>query len=255
MKLKTSLIVGVMFLAYYIFLLTIGGYSIINLIFLCAGILFLVIYYFDVKYERRRKINTYLKWRKRVLVSFFIVLSGILLIDATILIFAMNKNLNKTSCLMVLGAGLKGDKVSATLKTRLDGALQFIKNGDGYDFIVVSGGKGNDELISEAEAMRRYLVDNGVPNSKIVLEDESTSTFENFKFSKDVIVNQTGKYIEDVDVKVFTNSFHTMRSYFLGKRLGYDELSTYGTKTPFYLAPYYYFREILAMGKSIVFDK
>lgn len=255
MRVRLNLVFGIIFIAYYIFLLTITGYTTINLAFLLAGFVFLGIYYLDVKYERRRNIKKYLRWRKRVLVGISIILGGIILIDSTILIFAMNKDYKKAECVMILGAGLKGDKVSATLKTRLDGAIDFMNNGEGYDFIVVSGGKGSDELISEAEAMRRYLVDKGIPNSKILLEDKSTSTFENFKFSKDIITSHSGKYIEDINVKFFTNGFHTMRSYFLGKRLGYDELSAYGTKTPFYLAPYYYFREIFAMGKSIVFDK
>lgn len=255
MKIKRSLITGVIFLAYYVFLVIGVGASLINSIFLFVGLLFIGIYYFDIKYERKKHKNIYLKWRKKVIVLFSLVASFFVIVNGAMLIIAMDKNLEKTNVVMVLGAGLEGDKVSPTLKTRLDGAVKYIKETGGHDFILVSGGKGHDELVSEAEAMRRYLVDAGIPNEQIVLEDKSTSTYENFKFSKNIIENKTGKYIEDLDIKVFTNGFHCMRSYFLGKRLGYGELSTYGTPTPPSLTPYYYFREVFAFAKSIVFDK
>lgn len=255
MKIKWNLVLGVMFLGYYFFLAIGIGNSLINSILLFAGLILIGIYCFDLKYEKKRSKDTYLKWRKKVVVLFALVTSFFVIVNGAMLIIAMDKNLNKTDIVMVLGAGLEGDKVSPTLKTRLDGAIKYVKETGEHDFIIVSGGKGNDELISEAEAMRRYLVDAGIENEQIILEDKSTSTFENFKFSKEIIEKKTGKYIEDLDIKVFTNGFHCMRSYFLGKRLGYGQLSTYGTSTPPSLTPYYYFREVFALAKSIIFDK
>ncbi|MGL4452904.1 MAG: YdcF family protein [Sarcina sp.] len=255
MKIKWSLITGVTFLAYYLFLVIGIGGSLINSVFLFVGLMFLGIYYFDLKYENKRNKDIYLKWRGKIIVLFSIIASFFVIVNGAMWIIAMDKKIDKTNVVMVLGAGLEGDQVSPTLKTRLDGAIKYLKETQGYDFILVSGGQGHDELISEAEAMKRYLVNAGVPNEQIVLEDKSTSTYENFKFSKDIIEKKTGKYIEDLNIKVFTNGFHCMRSYFLGKRLGYGELSTYGTSTPPSLVPYYYFREVFAFAKSIMFDK
>ncbi|MGL5574532.1 MAG: YdcF family protein [Sarcina sp.] len=255
MKIKWSLITGVTFLAYYLFLVIGIGGSLINSVFLFVGLMFLGIYYFDLEYENKRNKDIYLKWRGKILVLFSIIASFFVIVNGAMWIIAMDKKIDKTNVVMVLGAGLEGDQVSPTLKTRLDGAIKYLKKTEGYDFILVSGGQGHDELISEAEAMKRYLVNAGVPNEQIVLEDKSTSTYENFKFSKDIIEKKTGKYIEDLNIKVFTNGFHCMRSYFLGKRLGYGELSTYGTSTPPSLVPYYYFREVFAFAKSIMFDK
>ena len=255
MRITKSFVAGATFLAYYLFLVIGVGASIINSVFLVVGLFFMGIHYLDIRNEGRRNNDVYMKWRKRALVLFTLAASFFVVVNGTMLIIAMDKDMDKTNVVMVLGAGLEGDKVSPVLKTRLDGAIDYVSKTDGYDFIIVSGGQGHDELISEAEAMRRYLVDAGIPNEQIVLEDKSTSTFENFKFSKDIIEDKTGKYIEDLDIKVFTNGFHCMRSYFLGKRLGYGELSTYGTSTPPSLTPYYYFREVFALAKSIVFDK
>ena len=252
---KKSLISGILVLAYYVFILFTTGVNIINFFVLLLGVILVSIYFLDIRYEKRRNIDIYMRWRKRVVRLIILAVSLVSIASFTMLIFGTNKNLDKTDVVMVLGAGLEGDKVSEMLKTRLDGAVDYVDKNKDYDFIIVSGGKGHDELISEAEAMRRYLVDKGIDNNKIILEDKSTSTFENFKFSKEIIESKTGLYIEDMDIKVFTNGFHTMRSYFLGKRLSYGTLSTYGTKTPYTLAPYYYFREIFAFAKSIVFDK
>ena len=252
---KKSLISGVLVLAYYVFIICTTGVNIINLCILLLGVILVSIYFLDLRYERRRNIDIYTKWRKKVVGLIVLAISLVSIASVTMLIFGMNKDYDKTDVVMVLGAGLEGDKVSQMLKTRLDGAIEYVNKNKDYDFIIVSGGQGHDELISEAEAMRRYLVDKGIDNNKIILEDESTSTFENFKFSKEIIEDKKGSDIEDLDIKVFTNGFHTMRSYFLGKRLRYGSLSTFGTKTPYTLAPYYYFREIFAFAKSIVFDK
>ncbi|MGL5634313.1 MAG: YdcF family protein [Sarcina sp.] len=254
-KSKGLLLLGFSFVAYYIFLLVILGFSYLTLPFIMVGLVFIVTSYYDNKYEKIRPSKFYEKWRKKILVLISLVIGLVVATNLTMLVFAMNKNQDKVECIMVLGAGLEGEQVSETLKSRLDGALDYIANVEEYGFILLSGGQGHDELISEAEAMRRYLVNKGIPNEKIVLEDKSTSTFENFKYSKSIIEEKTKKNIDEVSVKVFTNGFHCMRSYFLGKRLGYGELTMNGTKTPYYLAPYYYFREIFAMGKSIIFDK
>lgn len=255
MRKKWSLILGGVLIAYYLVLAMMIGISLISSILLAVGLIFIGIYYFDLKYDRRRDKNTYLKWRRKTLALILLGASFFVVVNTAMFTVAMDKKMDKTNVVMVLGAGLKDENISPTLKTRLDGAIKYVNEVGGQDFIIVSGGKGSDEIISEAEAMRRYLVDAGIPNNQIVLEDKSTSTFENFKFSKEIIENETGKHIEDLNVKVFTNGFHCMRSYFLGKRVGYGNLSTYGTSTPISLTPYYYFREVFALLKSVVFDK
>lgn len=252
-----TIIVAMILIAYYVLLLIVLGGSALNTMFLIAGLSFLLLYIYERKYINIRDKNKrgFLKYRRRFLTSVMVVVGVLVLIDGVIFLFGANKNNEKSDVVMVLGAGLKGDQISAMLKTRLDGAIEYIKQGSGEEMIVVSGGQGHDEKISEAEAMRRYLVKNGVSNDRIIMEDKSTSTFENFKFSKEIIEKKSGKYIEDLDVKVFTNGFHCMRSYFLSQRLRYGEVSTYGTRTPIYLAPVYYIREIAAFGKSVIFDK
>ena len=77
--------------------------------------------------------------------------------------------------LIVLGCAVRGERVSLTLKLRLDAALEYLEHSPNTA-VIVSGGKGDGENISEAEAMKRYLAAHGVDESRIITEDKSTST-------------------------------------------------------------------------------
>lgn len=119
---------------------------------------------------------------------------------------------------IVLGAGLRGEEVSNTLKIRLDEAIKYYRQ-NLKTTIIVSGGQGADEVISEAEAMKRYLEREGVPEAHIIKEDKSTTTFENIAFSKDILEERGHQ--ED-KVLIVTNDYHLFRAqmiaYFMGLR-------------------------------------
>ena len=83
---------------------------------------------------------------------------------------------------MIFGCYVRGDEPGRTLTTRLDAALSLLKRYPNADCIV-SGGQGSNEAISEAEAMRRYLVSRGIAEERITLEDRSTNTSENLEYT------------------------------------------------------------------------
>ena len=83
---------------------------------------------------------------------------------------------------IVLGCGIRGERVSVGLAKRLNKAAEYHKKNP-EAMIIVSGGQGPQEDISEALAMKRYLVDKGIPEDKIIMEDKSTSTITNFRNS------------------------------------------------------------------------
>ena len=83
---------------------------------------------------------------------------------------------------IIHGAGLiNGEKVSRLLQERLDKAILVYSKDPSPTKLIPSGGKGSDENISEAEAMKRYLLEQGIPESDILMEDRSTTTLENLK--------------------------------------------------------------------------
>lgn len=122
--------------------------------------------------------------------------------------------------LIILGCGLRKDGTpTPLLKGRVDRALEFYKKQKeetGKELIfVTSGGQGPNEVVSESAAMKRYLMEQGIPESQIIEEDQSTDTSENMKFSKEKImaVNPNGK------VAFSTTNYHVFRSGLCARRV------------------------------------
>ena len=141
--------------------------------------------------------------------------------------------------IIILGAGLFGDKVPPLLAQRLDKGLAIYEKFNRKPVIIVSGGQGDDELISEAEAMARYLIDKGVPADSILLENKSRTTFENLTFSKQLMLAHG---LEQDRVVLVTNSFHALRAGIYMKQVGLKGRSI-GSRTAFYFLPSAWIRE------------
>ena len=144
--------------------------------------------------------------------------------------------------IIVLGSGLIGDKVPPLLAQRLTKGKAIYDQFQGRPTIIVSGGQGEDELTSEAEAMANYLIVQGVPEKSILIENRSRNTFENLTFSKAILEEQgLGK-----QVLVVTNSFHALRSGVFMRRLKIPGRSV-GSKTAFYYLPSAWIRETVGL--------
>ena len=141
--------------------------------------------------------------------------------------------------IIILGSGLFGDKVPPLLAQRLDKGLAIYEKFNRKPVIIVSGGQGDDELISEAEAMTRYLMEKGVPADSILLENKSRTTFENLTFSKQLMLAQG---LEQDRVVLVTNSFHALRAGIYMKQVGLKGRSI-GSRTAFYFLPSAWIRE------------
>jgi len=190
------------------------------------------------------------KYLKRVILffvitgfTFFAAIEGLLYFSGS------NDPVVETDCLIVLGAGLFGDKLSPVLKERMDKALWYLGEYPNVP-VVVSGGQGPGELIPEAEAMKRYLVENGIEEERIIIEDKSTSTMENFIYSKEILIN-IGLPCETITI--VTNDFHMLRAKMLAERNGFIAYSLPG-KTPAIVRANCYIREFFALIKSFFLD-
>ena len=141
--------------------------------------------------------------------------------------------------IIILGAGLFGDKVPPLLAQRLDKGLAIYERFNRKPVIIVSGGQGDDEWISEAEAMAGYLMEKGVPADSIFLENKSRTTLENLIFSKELMLSQG---LEQDRVLLVTNSFHALRAGIYMKQVGLKG-SSIGSRTAFYFLPSAWIRE------------
>ena len=182
------------------------------------------------------------------------LLAGFIMIEGIIICYPKHDT-SDSDYILVLGAGLTdGYNPSATLRDRLNAAIDCIDKYGNTGVIVVSGGQGSDEMISEAEAMKKYLIDNGISEGRILVENKSRNTNENFKFSKEIIEDDSNMNIGEVNVKIVTTDFHAFRSRFLAEKNDYIKTTNYSAETIWYLIPIYYVREALALVKSLIFD-
>lgn len=150
---------------------------------------------------------------------------------------------------IVLGAGIHGDRVSAALKQRLDTFLEYYeKNPDA--FVVVTGGQGYGETVTEAYAMEKYLVERGVPKHKIIKEESATSTNENMKFSAEILQKKFGKEFTSV---IITNGFHIYRSMRYAEQNGIIKPKHVSAGLEWYNVIPCYLRESLAVIKLWIF--
>lgn len=164
-------------------------------------------------------------------------------------------NENKADYIIVLGAGLTNKTTpSLILQSRLDAAIKCMDEND-TGYIVLSGGQGVDEDLPEAHAMSKYLQDRGVNKDKIIIEDESRNTNENFEYSKEKIEEHSHKSLKEIKVKIITSDSHAFRSSIIAKKNGYAHFDSYSSSTVWYFIPVTYTREAFAIVKSVLFDK
>ena len=106
---------------------------------------------------------------------------------------------------------------------------------------VPSGGKGIDEPISEAKAIKKYLFENGIKLSQIIIEDKSTNTIENMRFSK----NKIDENKNNAKISFATNNYHVFRSGVIAFEQGIDAEGI-GSKTKWYFYSNALIREFIA---------
>lgn len=176
-------------------------------------------------------------------------LFSFLIIEGLILHASFLEERPETDYVVLLGAGLRGDQLSQTLGLRLDKCLWYLREHPRAT-VIVSGGQGPDEYISEAEAMKSYLVVNGIAEYRILLEDKSTSTFENLLYTK-MVLERMG--VEENRILIITSDFHMFRAKLLALRIGFVPYGA-SAQSVNYLKPYYYFREYFVVLKSMFFD-
>lgn len=215
------------------------------------GIIMISYSYNRIRYNENifSRLNKNLKRVLNVLLVLFII--SFIVIESLIISANIKSNIKTPEYMIVLGAGLKGEKPSLTLLKRLEKTVEFMNENPEVK-AVVSGGQGFDELISESEAMKRYLVKHGINENRIIKEDKSTSTMENFKFSKEKLKQITGKKIDEA--VVVTNEFHMMRARMIAERNG---IKTYPLtcSTPYSVMANNFIREYFAVAKSYVMDR
>ncbi|GAB2520340.1 YdcF family protein [Nocardia heshunensis] len=149
---------------------------------------------------------------------------------------------------VVLGCRLRGDRVAPMLARRLDRALAVLRSErdrGGAPLLVVSGGQGNGESLTEADAMADYLLAQGMPADEIVRENRSRNTEENLRYTMQEL-RRRGIDVDATRITVVTSDFHVFRTARLAGRLGL-RVEVTGARTARLLLRRSFLREFVAV--------
>lgn len=116
---------------------------------------------------------------------------------------------------IVLGAQMKESGPSDVLQRRLDRAITYLQENPDT-LVIVSGGQGSNEPVSEAQGMQDYLISKGIAPERIMMEDTSTNTWENLNYSAELIDKSSNSVV------IVTNNFHVFRAVSIAKKQGYS---------------------------------
>ncbi len=156
------------------------------------------------------------------------------------------RSVDKPLTVVILGARTKGLEPGRMLKKRLDAAIKYMKAHNSVKCIP-SGGMGDDEEASEAEIMKNYLLDHGITEDRIYMEDLSATTYENLSFSK-AIAKSNGL---PLSFAIATDRFHQLRSRLICRDIGIKSCCINAETVP-YLAVQFWSREVLCLFEKLI---
>lgn len=146
---------------------------------------------------------------------------------------------------IVLGARVKGNgEPSLSLQYRLETAVEYLQK-NSHVKVIVSGGQGKEEPMSEAERMYTYLLEAGIAKERIIQEDASTSTYENLLFSKELLPE------DEKGLTIISSDFHLARAQYLAEKLDL-EVDVVPAQTPKSVEEKMRLRERAALLKTYV---
>lgn len=180
------------------------------------------------------------------LFGLLVLYAGVLTVLMLCAAYAQPKN---PDVVIILGCKVQPDgKPSLMLRKRVNAAYEYLFENEDVSCIV-SGGKGSDEPISEAEAMKNLLVEMGIDEKRIIIENLSENTRQNIEFSLKLLEEQ-GKSVSEA--AIVTDGFHQLRASLIVRESGITATAV-SAETPPWLLPPYWVREWLALSHRFVF--
>lgn len=238
-------LVGIAFLIYFLCVAFFVGHG-TNFYFIWL-ILAVVVMTFAILLKRGFFIAHFPLWIRRtfvILLCMGVMIFGI--VEGFIISGFSMKGQPGADYVIVLGAQMKADGPSKALQYRLDEAIRYL-NENPSSKVIVSGGQGSDEHISEAQGMYEYLVEKGIEKDRIIKEDKSVNTTQNLAFSAEYLDRERDS------VAVVTNNFHVFRAVKIAEKAGYQNVCGIAAKGEPFLQINNMMREFFGVMKDFLF--
>ena len=233
--------IGIVFFSALALFLLYGmvGYSFSALVCMC--IVGIILLYKGLRLLSR-KYSTDAQILKRVFT--LILCIGLIVVgitEAIIIKASFGDPLQHCGYMVVLGAGVRGNVPSLSLRNRIDAAFDYLTAHPDVTAIL-SGGQGEGENITEAQCMFDHLTAMGIPESRLMMEEKATSTWENLNFSLDMIEAQTGSRPEKLGV--LSSEYHLFRASLFADACDVEFVGIPAKTTKLSLRINYFMREV-----------
>ena len=234
-----NIILSIISFLYGISILNVNSGSLFYLIWFLISEFFIIIdllIYFKV-FEKYKVFKKIFIWVCSIGICIFLVILSLIISKMNV------KPVKNLDYIIVLGAQVKESGPSVVLRYRLDRAVSYLKENDNT-LVIVSGGQGANEKATEASVMKEYLVNNGINENRIIIEDKSNTTKENLINSKKIIR-------DNKSIGIVTNNFHMYRALLIGKKYKVKAVGIPSKSNSYYL-PNNLLREVFAYIKFII---
>jgi vancomycin permeability regulator SanA len=180
--------------------------------------------YTDLRFEDRPKGHR--RWVVVLAGVLLAIVLGVLGLMAAIYFQARNDEARQVDAIVVMGAAQYNGRPSEVLSARLDHTLDLYNQGYA-PLIIVTGGNLPGDVYTEAEVSEQYLLDRGVPQRAILMENEGNDTWDSMQG-----VAEVAKGRDINDVLIVSDGFHLFRSERMAEKVGFDAFSSAAPDSP-----------------------
>ena len=221
-----------------------------NIFGMAVGLLLILVFAFYNKLRESVKKISKSQIGKCFIALFLVVVIAFVSLFAVTLISVIASSkytANDENTVIVLGCRVFGTKPSRELQKRCDVAFDYLeKHPDSV--AILTGAKGDDEEISEAQCQYNILVEKGIDKDRLFIEDKSTSTEGNIKNAKEII-DENGL---SMDVAIATSAYNQKRASMIARKYQLTA-SSIPSVSGFYSIPTYFTREVFAVWAMYIF--
>lgn len=242
---KKVFVLSVLISVYGLYVLFMTGFFYwFNYTVLLTGIILMIV---AVNYEKIKKSeNKVIVFLRKAFIS---CLTVFIITECFIIGCGFASPKENADYLILFGSQVRSYGPSMDYNGRIKKAYEYLSENK-ETLVIVSGGQGNNEIMSEAQCGRETLIKMGIDEKRIIMEDQSTSTQQNLLNCKAIIDKREGE--KEVSVVFVSANYHLLRIRYLADKFDYGKTSTLASNGLFFLVPYYYFREFFALIKEVI---